>query len=124
MTLQELYDSRDRIQAQIEALRIFPKTKTVRQLLRELKEKLVRIEERISELEGEQEEEEELEPEDEDEDADLDRSKGMKKYHRYIRLIHDNYPEYSYSDIRSMLAQRKRGKDVDIPDVVWQNPSP
>jgi phosphoglycerate-specific signal transduction histidine kinase len=128
--LSDLYAERDRILAQLEALSIFPNTRTVRQLRRELKEKLDRIEEKIERLEREEDEkalEDEEEEEDEDseqEDANLQRSKGMKKYHRYIRLIHDNYPEYSYSYIRTMLAQRKRGRDVDIPDVVWQNPSP
>lgn len=127
--LSDLYSERERILAQLDALRIFPNTRTVRQLRRELKEKLEKIEEKIERLEREEDEkaledEEEDEEEPEEEDANLECSRGMKKYHRYIRLIHDNYPDYSYSDTRKMLAQRKRGRAVDIPDVVWQNPSP
>ena len=125
--LSDLYAERERIQAQLQALLIFPNTRTVRQLRRELEAKLKRIEEKIEQLEREEDEsalEDEGEEEQEDEDADLSRSKAMKRHNRYIRLIHDNYPEYSYNDIRTMLARRKRGKVVDIPDVVWQNPSP
>jgi len=129
MKLSDLYAERERILALLEALKKFPNTRTVRQLRRELKEKLEKIELKIEELE-EQADQEDEEPVDEDSDkevedeADKKRSTGMKKYHRYIRLINDNYPEYSYSLIRSMLSRRKRGEEVDIPDVVWQNPSP
>jgi len=130
----DLYAERDMILAQLEALKIFQNTNTVRKLRRELKEKLRRIEKRIEALEREDEddendddeaeESEDEESEDDDErESESFRSKSMKKYHRYIRLIRDNYPAYSYGTIRSMLGQRKRGKDVDIPDVVWQNPS-
>ena len=52
------------------------------------------------------------------------RSTSLKKHHRYIRLIRDNFPDLKYLDIRKQLAKRKRGKEVSIPDAVWQNPSP
>lgn len=52
------------------------------------------------------------------------RSEGLKKYHRYIRLIHSNFPELNYADIRKQFKIRKKGKESSIPDVVWKNPSP
>ena len=52
------------------------------------------------------------------------RSTSLKKYHRYIRLIRNNFPDLKYSDIRKQFAKRKRGQEVSIPDAVWQNPSP
>ena len=52
------------------------------------------------------------------------RSSSLKKHHRYIRLIRNNFSNLKYSDIRKQFAKRKRGEEVSIPDAVWQNPSP
>lgn len=52
------------------------------------------------------------------------RSTSLKKHHRYIRLIRNNFPDLKYLDIRRQFGKRKRGKEVSIPDAVWQNPSP
>lgn len=52
------------------------------------------------------------------------KSSKLKKYHRYIRLIRNNFPELTYNQIRKQFAKRKSGQNVSIPDVVWQNPSP
>lgn len=52
------------------------------------------------------------------------RSGKMKRYHNYIRQIRNNFPDLSYSEIRQQLARRMRNEDVQIPDAVWQNPSP
>lgn len=55
---------------------------------------------------------------------DSTRSSSLKKHHRYIRLIRDNFPDLKYLDIRRQFGKRKRGQEVSIPDAVWQNPSP
>ena len=52
------------------------------------------------------------------------RSSSLEKYHRYIRLIRDNFPNLSYADIRKQFAKRRRGEQISIPDAVWDNPSP
>ena len=52
------------------------------------------------------------------------RSAKLKNYHRYMRLIRDNFPNLSYNQIRKQYSKRRQGQDVSIPDVVWQNPSP
>lgn len=118
MTLSE---DQKRVRAQLDALKKFENTRTVRQLRKELQERLKNVEGRLaraavrrrSALRQKQE-------------VELRRQKSnkLRRYHNYIRLIHDNYPEHSYSEIRSMLKARKEGQDVSIPDVVWQNPSP
>ncbi len=52
------------------------------------------------------------------------RSVNLKKYHRYMRLIRDNFPNLSYKQIRKQFSKKRTGQDVSIPDAVWQNPSP
>jgi len=52
------------------------------------------------------------------------RSVKLKKYHRYIRLIRDNFPNLTYNQIRKQFSKKRQGQDVSIPDAVWQNPSP
>ena len=58
-------------------------------------------------------------------DVNTRRTAKMKKYHRYIRMIKDVYfPKMKYRDIQRQLKIRKSGNMSDIPDAVWQNPSP
>lgn len=56
--------------------------------------------------------------------ANEKRSGKLRRYHNYIRQIRNNFPDLSYNQIRKQLKERKQGLKVDIPDVVWQNPSP
>jgi len=51
------------------------------------------------------------------------RSRKLKRYWRYIKLIRDNFPNYTTNQIRTQLKKRKRDGNSDIPDAVWQNPS-
>lgn len=96
---------------QLDALKVFPNNKLVRQLRKQIQDKLSSLE--ISKVKTEI-----------PVNANLARSKGLKWYHRYIRMIHDNYPEIPYAQIRKQFSLRKKGQGSDIPDVVWQNPSP
>ena len=57
-------------------------------------------------------------------DANVKRSTKLQRYWRYVKLIRDNFPEFAVKQIRKQLTQRKQGNEVDIPDAVWQNPSP
>ena len=57
-------------------------------------------------------------------DVNVKRSTKLQRYWRYIKLIRDNFPELAVKQIRKQLTQRKQGNEVDIPDAVWQNPSP
>ncbi|MEO9308075.1 MAG: hypothetical protein ABI342_07175 [Nitrososphaera sp.] len=51
------------------------------------------------------------------------RSGKMRRYHNYVRQIRNNYSGYSYNQIRKQLSERRKGNQVSIPDVVWQDPS-
>jgi len=99
-----------KLKEQLEALKIFPDNKLVRELRKQIIEKLEKIEKKVKKRKKKK--------------PKRTRSKSLQKYHRYIRLIRDNFPELSYADIRKQFAVRKKGKEVSIPDVVWQNPSP
>jgi len=51
-------------------------------------------------------------------------SRTLKKQFNYLRLIRNQYPQYSWLEIRRQFSKKRKGKDSKIPDVVWQNPSP
>lgn len=51
-------------------------------------------------------------------------SRTLKKRFRYLRLIRNQFPEFSWLDLRREFSRREKGLDSKIPDVVWQNPSP
>jgi len=52
------------------------------------------------------------------------RSVKQKRYWRYVKLIRDNFPNLPTNEIRRQLKERRQGKQVDINDAIWQNPSP
>jgi len=56
--------------------------------------------------------------------ANVKRSSKLQRYWRYVKLIRDNFPNLKTNKIRSQLKQRQQGQEVDIPDAIWQNPSP
>ena len=51
-------------------------------------------------------------------------SRTLKKRFRYLRLIRNQFPEIAWLDLRREFSRRQKGQDSQIPDVVWQNPSP
>jgi len=59
--------------------------------------------------------------------ANKRRSSFMKGVWRYIKLVSDTYPElreqFTSRQMFSQFFARRRGEDVDINDVFWQNPS-
>ncbi len=57
-------------------------------------------------------------------DANVKRSTKLQRYWRYVKLIRDNFPDLKTIEIRKQLKERQQGQEVDIPDAVWQNPSP
>lgn len=56
--------------------------------------------------------------------ANVKRSSKLQRYWRYVKLIRDNFPDNSVKEIRKQLTIRQQGQETDIPDAVWQNPSP
>jgi len=51
-------------------------------------------------------------------------SSGLKKHFRYLRLIRDNFPDVNFAELRKQFSRRTKGLETEIPDAVWQNPSP
>jgi len=51
-------------------------------------------------------------------------SSGLKKHFRYLRLIRDNFPDVNFVELRKQFSRRKKGLETQIPDAIWQNPSP
>ena len=56
--------------------------------------------------------------------ANRNRSIKLQRYWRYVKLIRDNFPNLSVKEIRQQLTKRQQGSQTQIPDAVWQNPSP
>ncbi len=98
---------------QLEALKIFPKNKLVRELQKQIKLKIVKLDVKLKTKKTKSKE-----------SVNQSRSAKLQRYHRYIRQIQNNFPNLSYKQIRIQLSRRKKGQDVSIPDVIWQNPSP
>ena len=104
MTRQDLLE-------QLQALKIFPNTKLVKELRNQIKKKIERLDKKQKHLIKQKQ-------------ANQSRSGKLRRYHNYIRQIRNNFPNLSYKQIRSQLSKRRQGKQVSIPDVIWQNPSP
>jgi len=100
---------KEKLFEQLEALKIFPKNKLVKELRKQILTKLEKSKEKIPIIMPKE---------------NLTRSSKLKKYHRYLRMIRDNFPNLKYSDIRKQFSKRRKGQESDIPDVIWQNPSP
>jgi len=104
-------EQRNKLLQRLEALKLFPNNNEVRKLRLRTQKALERLE-KPSKIKSKLKV------------ISNKRSISLEKYHRYIRLIRDNFPGLSYPDIRKQFAKRRRGQQVSIPDAVWQNPSP
>jgi len=117
-----LREQRNKVAAELRLLKAFTNSLTVRRLRRELQQRLQEIEAKI-----ERQERAAKKPPSRKEirlAANAARVGKLRRYHNYIRQIRNNYPDLTYSEIRSQLTERKRGKKTSIPDVIWKNPSP
>ena len=107
-------ESKEKLLEHLNALNDFPNNKLVQQLRKQIKKKLGRVEKSkpiITSL-------------DKQSLANQTRSSKLQKYHKYIRLIRDNFPDLSYNQIRKQFSKRKQGTNVSITDAVWKNQSP
>jgi hypothetical protein len=103
---------RDKLAEQIKSLRKLPQIKEVRALRQRLEKEIARFKEK-----------EKISIQPVLEKTNLSRSSKLKKYHRYLRMIRDSFPNLKYNEIRKQFAERRKGLESDIPDAVWQNPS-
>ncbi len=110
-----LEEQRNKLLKRLGALKLFPNNNLVRQIRKQVKKKLQRVEKKAVIP---------VVPVDARAVANAARSTKLQKHHRYIRLIRNNFPNISYLKIRQQFSKRKKGQDVSISDAVWQNPSP
>lgn len=103
--------NKDKLLEQLNALKLFPNNKHVKELRKQITQKLKNLE--IKKPKPKQKS-----------NPNISRSGKLRRYHNYIRQIRNNFPNLSYKQIRSQLSKRRQGKQVSIPDVIWQNPSP
>jgi len=109
-----LFD-KEKILEQLEFLKNQPQLKELKAYRQRLEKELERISTR--QVEKEIPKVIEISP-------NVKRSSKLSRYWRYVRLIRDNFPNLKIKDIRSELKKRQHGGDSNIPDAVWQNPSP
>ena len=106
----------NKLREQLESLKNLPNIKEVTALRKRLQNELNRLtKEKVIQ---------EKPVEDKNILADKKRSGKLRRYHNYIRQIRNNFPNLSYNQIRKQFAERRQGFESDIPDAVWQNPSP
>ena len=51
-------------------------------------------------------------------------SQSLKKHYRYLRMIRNSFPDLKWKDLRKEFSKKRKGEESNIPDFVWQNPSP
>ncbi|NMJ87239.1 MAG: hypothetical protein EX285_05300 [Thaumarchaeota archaeon] len=66
--------------------------------------------------------------------ANVLRTSKMKRHHSFVDKVYNLALEndvrkadgsrLTYLDVRRQYDTRKQGKDVSIPSVIWENPSP
>ena len=104
---------KEKIIEQLKSLNNLPQVKEVKALRQRLERELEKFVEKqveiIPEIIG---------------SANVKRSSKLSRYWRYVRLVRDNFPNLKVKQIRSQLKKRQQGGESDIPDAVWQNPSP
>lgn len=104
---------KEKILAQLESLRALPQVKEVKALKQRLEKELERLTPKIK-----------IPIEPKPEITNVKRSSKLSRYWRYVRLVRDNFPNLKVSQIRNQLKKRRESGESDIPDAVWQNPSP
>jgi hypothetical protein len=107
---------KDKLSAQIDALKKLPQIKEVRALKQ-------RLEKELEKLISRQVETKPAIPEIKI-STNVRRSNKLSRYWRYVKLIRDNFPNLKTNEIRNQLKKRQQGQEVRIPDAIWQNPSP
>ena len=116
-----LDEKKDKLNEQLEALKLFPDNNQIRILRSRIDRQLEAIEERerldVIEVIPTTEELQEV--------VNIARGKKLSRHHRFIRMIKDTYfPDMKYREIQKELKKRKQGLKSKIAEAVWENPSP
>ena len=104
---------KEKILDQLESLKNLPQVKEVKALRQRLEKELERLEEK-----------EPMVKEVSKSSRDQKISQALKHHFRYLRLIRNNFPDLKWNDLRKEYSKKRKGEESNIPDVVWQNPSP
>ena len=111
----------DKLDELLKLLGSVPKIKEVKQLSKRLQKEIRKIKTKSITTPKVSVEQRKIE-------ANQKRSTFMKGVWDYAKLIFDNYPQlrekFTIRDLFSQYFARRRGEDVSISDVFWQNPSP
>ena len=57
-------------------------------------------------------------------EANVTRASKGRKYHNYIKLLQERFPQFTYNEVRTMFKDRKAGKEVSVPDDFFDAQSP
>ncbi len=116
-----LEEKRNKLNEQLEALKLFP----VNNQIKILRSRINRQLEAIAEKERLEAIEVLPTTEELEEVSNIARGKKLRRHHRFIRMIKDTfYPDMKYREIQKQLKKRKEGLKSEIPEAVWENPSP
>lgn len=113
----DLEEHRDKLLKRLDALKLFPNNNEVRILRSRIQQQLKRIEKQIANVTV-------ITIPKVQHVKSTKRSSKLAKYWRYIRLIRNNFPDLTISEIRKQFTKRRRGEQVPIPGAVWDNASP
>ena len=107
-----LEEQKNKLLKRLDALKLFPNNNEVRILRSRIQHQLERIEKQIADAI--------VIPIPKDVHVKSPkRSSKLTKYWRYIRLIHDSFPNIPIPQIRKQYSKKRRGKKVSISDAVW-----
>lgn len=109
-----MIDRIQKLKERLLALKIFPNNKEVKILRERIKKQLTGLKKKQIKNNKSKTKQQ----------SNQSRSGKLRRYHNYIRQIRNSYPNLSYNEIRSQLTKRRQGKPSNIPDAIWQNPSP
>jgi len=112
---------KDKLNELLKLLGSVPKIKEVKELSKRLQKEKAKIKTKPITIPKVPAEQKRIE-------ANQKRSTFMKGVWDFTKLIFDNYPQlreqFTIRDLFSQYFARRRGEDVSISDVFWQNPSP
>ena len=106
--------NKEKIIEQLESLKKFSKIKEVKALRQRLEKELARF----------TEQEEPIIKEVSKSNRGQKIAKALKQHFRYLRMIRNSFPDLTWNQLRKEYSKKKKGLESDVPDFVWQNPSP
>ena len=114
-----LSNNKSKILELIDNLKNFPNTSTVKRLRRELQSQLKSAEITTTKKIKKAAKKAKIALE-----ANVTRASKGRKYHNYIKLLQERFPQFTYKDVKTMFKDRTAGKEVSVPDDFFDAQSP